>query len=82
MLHLFLSSMYLLTISFLTFLCRFLKAIDRFNDLVVSVYVTAGHILSICGCFIDGIKFVFLFLSCEEVKFNFFFTSNTSIMHW
>ncbi|KAG6426101.1 hypothetical protein SASPL_110315 [Salvia splendens] len=24
----------------------FLKAIDRFNDLVVSVYVTAGHILS------------------------------------
>ncbi|XP_022761590.1 trafficking protein particle complex subunit 2-like isoform X2 [Durio zibethinus] len=22
---------------------RFLKAIDRFNDLVVSVYVTAGH---------------------------------------
>ena len=34
-LHLFLSSMYLLTISFLTFLFRFLKAIDRFNDLVV-----------------------------------------------
>ncbi|KAF3967731.1 hypothetical protein CMV_008302 [Castanea mollissima] len=27
----------------------FLKAIDRFNDLVVSVYVTAGHILSTCG---------------------------------
>ncbi|KAH7543909.1 hypothetical protein JRO89_XS15G0058800 [Xanthoceras sorbifolium] len=26
----------------------FLKAIDRFNDLVVSVYVTAGHILYIC----------------------------------
>ncbi|KAK6255454.1 hypothetical protein SCA6_016759 [Theobroma cacao] len=25
----------------------FLKAIDRFNDLVVSVYVTAGHILYI-----------------------------------
>ncbi|KAF4384655.1 hypothetical protein F8388_003962 [Cannabis sativa] len=25
----------------------FLKAIDRFNDLVVSVYVTAGHILAI-----------------------------------
>ncbi|KAG6429901.1 hypothetical protein SASPL_107958 [Salvia splendens] len=24
----------------------FLKSIDRFNDLVVSVYVTAGHILS------------------------------------
>ncbi|KAD4889249.1 hypothetical protein E3N88_21322 [Mikania micrantha] len=23
----------------------FLKAIDRFNDMVVSVYVTAGHIL-------------------------------------
>ncbi|KAL8099014.1 hypothetical protein AgCh_031642 [Apium graveolens] len=23
----------------------FLKSIDRFNDLVVSVYVTAGHIL-------------------------------------
>ncbi|XP_075652992.1 uncharacterized protein LOC142623459 [Castanea sativa] len=36
----------------------FLKAIDRFNDLVVSVYVTAGH--NPCGCFIDGINFVFL----------------------
>ncbi|KAA3472009.1 Sedlin [Gossypium australe] len=27
----------------------FLKAIDRFNDLVVSVYVTASHILYIYG---------------------------------
>lgn len=27
--------------------CRYLKSIDRFNDLVVSVYVTAGHILYI-----------------------------------
>ena len=79
-LHLFLSSMYLLTISFLTFLCRFLKAIDRFNDLVVSAYVTAGHILSTCGCFIDGIKFVFL--SWEKVKFKIYFTSDTDIMHW
>ncbi|WVZ96826.1 hypothetical protein U9M48_042414 [Paspalum notatum var. saurae] len=26
----------------------FLKSVDRFNDLVVSVYVTAGHILSCC----------------------------------
>ncbi|KAJ4839577.1 hypothetical protein Tsubulata_035990 [Turnera subulata] len=26
----------------------FLKSIDRFNDLVVSVYVTAGNIL--CAC--------------------------------
>ncbi|KAK9690374.1 hypothetical protein RND81_09G123200 [Saponaria officinalis] len=29
----------------------FLKAIDRFNDLVVSVYVTAGHILENVDCF-------------------------------
>uniref|UniRef100_A0A2K2B935 Trafficking protein particle complex subunit 2 n=1 Tax=Populus trichocarpa TaxID=3694 RepID=A0A2K2B935_POPTR len=26
----------------------YLKAIDRFNDMVVSVYVTAGHILYLC----------------------------------
>lgn len=30
---------------FFTFFSRFLKSVDRFNDLVVSVYVTAGHIL-------------------------------------
>ena len=26
---------------------RFLRSVDRFNDLVVSVYVTAGHILPV-----------------------------------
>lgn len=36
-------------INFICFSHRFLKAIDRFNDLVVSVYVTAGHILYIYG---------------------------------
>jgi|UniRef100_A0A2N9IH57 hypothetical protein len=44
----------------------FLKAIDRFNDLVVSVYVTAGHILSTCGCFIDGINFCYFLLLLLE----------------
>ncbi|XP_038976056.1 trafficking protein particle complex subunit 2-like isoform X4 [Phoenix dactylifera] len=29
----------------------FLKAVERFNDLVVSVYVTAGHILTISTLF-------------------------------
>ncbi|CDP08751.1 unnamed protein product [Coffea canephora] len=40
----------------------FLKGIDRFNDLVVSVYVTAGHIL----------QFVFIFchLSSSFSGFN------------
>lgn len=33
--------------SSLPFSSRFLKASDRFNDLAVSVYVTAGHILHI-----------------------------------
>lgn len=35
----------LAVILFQLFCSRFLKSIDRFNDLVVSVYVTAGHIL-------------------------------------
>ncbi|KAK4851936.1 hypothetical protein QYF36_019637 [Acer negundo] len=37
----------------------FLKAIDRFNDLVVSVYVTAGHILFMCELIsISGLEFL------------------------
>ncbi|TXG66578.1 hypothetical protein EZV62_007853 [Acer yangbiense] len=37
----------------------FLKAIDRFNDLVVSVYVTAGHILFMCELTsISGLEFL------------------------
>ncbi|KAL5804966.1 hypothetical protein ACOSQ3_031766 [Xanthoceras sorbifolium] len=50
----------------------FLKAIDRFNDLVVSVYVTAGHILYICELSsISGLEFLlfsflsFIFLFCS-----------------
>ncbi|KAJ0035694.1 hypothetical protein Pint_26165 [Pistacia integerrima] len=39
----------------------FLKAIDRFNDLVVSVYVTAGHILSYSWTkYIDKMRFLLL----------------------
>ncbi|KAF9607175.1 hypothetical protein IFM89_032397 [Coptis chinensis] len=40
----------------------FLKAVDRFNDLVVSVYVTAAHILPIFKVvyfLLDGIKSFF-----------------------
>ncbi|KAF3963053.1 hypothetical protein CMV_012517, partial [Castanea mollissima] len=49
----------------------FLKAIDRFNDLVVSVYVTAGHILSTCGCFIDGINLCFYFYHERKLNLKF-----------
>ncbi|KAM2275050.1 hypothetical protein ACFX1S_044783 [Malus domestica] len=37
----------------------YLKAVDRFNDLVVSVYVTAGHILCISN---SNIRFTFTYL--------------------
>ncbi|KAL5803307.1 hypothetical protein ACOSQ4_031612 [Xanthoceras sorbifolium] len=54
----------------------FLKAIDRFNDLVVSVYVTAGHILYICELSsISGLEFLlfsflsFIFLFCSAFVF-------------
>ncbi|CAM8993773.1 unnamed protein product [Rhodiola kirilowii] len=45
----------------------FLKSVDRFNDLVVSVYVTAGHILQLV--FILEIDIRFTNINMKFTKF-------------
>ncbi|KAK7353664.1 hypothetical protein VNO80_19115 [Phaseolus coccineus] len=52
----------------------YLKSVDRFNELVVSVYVTAGHILYMWGLFtVDKKKFMLLHDSRNDDGIKSFF---------
>lgn len=73
--YIFLCNLFEGLISFSYLFIRFLKSVDRFNDLVVSVYVTAGHILFFFNCnqnskrAIHFFSFFFLLIHLNSLRF-------------
>ncbi|GJZ95500.1 trafficking protein particle complex subunit 2 [Tanacetum coccineum] len=59
----------------------FLKAIDRFNDLVVSVYVTAGHILLLLVSMPVSYKSFIVGIISKSVLASFHLFSLTQAVH-
>ncbi|GKA36151.1 2-methylene-furan-3-one reductase-like protein, partial [Tanacetum coccineum] len=59
----------------------FLKAIDRFNDLVVSVYVTAGHILLLLVSMPVSYKSFIVGIISKSVLASFHLFSLTQALH-